>query len=64
MYGVNGGLQCDMKRDCKQVVTHIDDKGFVYCHPHGVQRKGYRPCRMLMPKELEQLKAGMPLASY
>ena len=60
----NRELKCEMKRDCKQAVTHIDDKGFIYCHAHGVQRKGFRPCRQLTPKELGQLKGGMPLASY
>lgn len=57
-------LTCDMERDCKQAVTHIDEKGFVYCHSHGVQRKTYCRCRMLQPKELKQLQAGVPLASY
>lgn len=64
MYGVSGELRCDMRRGCRQAVTHIDDKGYIYCHAHGVERKGYRPCRLLTPKELKQLKAGMPLASY
>jgi len=57
-------LHCEMDRTCKETVTHIDDKGFIYCHTHGVQRKGYRPCRQLAPKELSQLWDGIPLASY
>jgi hypothetical protein len=57
-------LKCDMKAECAEAVTHIDNKGFIYCREHGIQRKGYRPCRQLLPKELKQLKAGMPVPSY
>lgn len=64
MNGANGELLCDMERGCKGEITHIDDKGYIYCRPHGIQRKGYRPCRLLTSKELRQLKAGQPLASY
>lgn len=60
----DGSLRCDMRRECKDAVTHIDNKGYAYCRAHGVQRKSYRPCRILAPKELEQLKAGIPLAAY
>lgn len=64
MYGKSGELKCDMKRTCAEVVTHIDDKGYVYCRPHGIQRQSWRRCRLLKPSELKQLKAGTPLASY
>lgn len=64
MSNVNGALKCDMKRECKQAVTYIDNKGYAYCTEHGVERRSYRPCRKLAPGELEQLKAGIPLASY
>ena len=57
-------LKCDMKAECTEAVTHIDNKGFVYCHAHGVQRKGYRPCRLLTSKERKQLESGAPLPSY
>ena len=63
-HGTNGELKCDMEKDCGEAITHIDDKGYIYCHAHGVQRKSFRPCRKLTPKELKQLKAGTPLASY
>lgn len=64
MYGSNNELRCDMVKGCKEMVTHIDDKGYVYCKPHGIQRKSYRSCRLLTSSELKQLKAGLPLASY
>lgn len=64
MYGVNGGLRCDMKRECKQVVTHIGEKGYVYCGPHARDRRDYERCRPLSDKELAQLKAWTPLAGY
>jgi hypothetical protein len=64
MSHLNGKLKCDMEKDCAEDVTHIDEKGYVYCHEHGVQRKSWRRCRQLTPKELRQLQAGTPLASY
>ena len=64
MHDEKGELRCDMKHDCTAAVTHIDCKGFVYCREHGIQRKGWGPCRQLKPKELRQLKAGEPIASY
>lgn len=55
-------LSCDMKRDCTAAVTHIDNKGYVYCTEHGVKRKAVRPCRKLKPAELEQLRRGEPIS--
>lgn len=55
---------CDMKTDCTEPVSHIDDKGFVYCEKHGLQRRGWRPCRKLRPHELRRLQAGKTLAHY
>ena len=54
-------LKCDMEKNCAGTVTHIDEKGFVYCGIHGPMRRMYRRCRKLKPKELEQLKSGQPL---
>lgn len=34
---INGVLTCDMRADCRKPVTHIDDKGYVYCAEHGPQ---------------------------
>jgi hypothetical protein len=60
----NGELHCDMRDDCTAPVTHIDEKGFGYCHTHGIERKDYMRCRQLRPAELKQLRLGKPLARY
>jgi hypothetical protein len=58
-------LKCDMSEACEEPVTHLDEKGFVYCTKHGVQRRGSgHRCRKLKPSELRQLKSGQPLAKY
>lgn len=57
-------LSCDMKCSCKEPITHIDNKGFIYCQSHGEQRKYSVPCRKLTKKELETLKSGQPIKSY
>lgn len=64
MQDVNGELRCDMRRTCKQEVTHIGEKGYIYCGPHAKHRRDYERCRPLSDKELDQLRAGTPLASY
>ena len=64
MLQITRTLKCDMTEECSEVVTHIDDKGYVYCREDGIARKSWRRCRMLKPSELKQLKAGTPLASY
>lgn len=50
-------LTCDMDRECKAAVTHIDEKGFVYCAPHGIDRRTYsgRYCRRMRPWEVKRL---------
>ena len=63
-YRTNGDLQCDMRADCSAPVTHVDEKGYVYCAEHGEQRKSVRACRRLATMELRQLRMGMPLAKY
>lgn len=57
-------LCCDMKKDCVAPVTHIDNKGYVYCTEHGIERRDCRPCRKLKAKERLQLLRGEPLAKY
>jgi hypothetical protein len=60
-----GKLHCDMKKDCENSVSYIDNKGFVYCAEHGQQRKASGvPSRKLSPAELSQLESGKPLAEY
>jgi hypothetical protein len=51
-------LKCEMESDCRSPVTYVDTKGYVYCTPHGLQRKDYQRCRKLRPNEIEKLKRG------
>jgi hypothetical protein len=58
-------LQCDMRQDCRSPVTMLDNKGFIYCAPHGLQRRGHgTPCRKLTPSEVRRLKRGEPIKKY
>jgi hypothetical protein len=57
-------MKCEMADDCAGMVTHIDDKGFIYCKPHGEERKLWRRCRKLSSKELKTIKAQGAIASY
>lgn len=45
-------------------VTHIDDKGFIYCKPHGENRQRHRNCRKLRANELNRIKAGKTIQKY
>lgn len=51
-------LTCDMRRECPATVTHIDDKGWVYCAGHGTARRTTRPCREMTTSEIATLEAG------
>ena len=53
-----------MKDDCKNLVTHIDNKGFIYCEHHGKIRKTYRPTRKLKPSELKKISNGKTIKKY
>ena len=57
-------LRCDMRKDCGFPVTHLDEKGFVYCAKHGEERKARMRCRKLKPAELAKLNRGETLAKY
>lgn len=50
-------LKCDMP-ECAEKVTHVDEKGFIYCAPHGVNRKIFCRCRKLSAKEIRTLLSG------
>lgn len=57
-------LHCDMREDCASPVSHIGEKGYVYCAACA-QLRGYRErCRRLRAFELTLLAAGTPLPSY
>jgi hypothetical protein len=57
---------CEMEADCKNPVTHIGHKGYVYCAEHAIDRRssGYERCRRMRAWELKMVMAGEPLPSY
>lgn len=55
---------CQMRADCTDPVTHLDQNGFLYCTNHGLQRRASRPCRKLRPHELTRLKRGGQITKY
>lgn len=57
-------LKCDMKAECANPVTHIEDKGWVYCTEHATLRRGIHRIRKMQPWEIRRLEAGKPLQSY
>ena len=57
-------LRCDMTHTCDTPVTHIGDKGFIYCTNHAGDRKGWERVRKLRPHELNRLKRGQQIAKY
>lgn len=63
----NETLKCDGTNwgPCSGDVTHIDQKGYVYCTRHGlVRRNSRRPCRKLRLHELRKLQKGGILKHY
>lgn len=58
-------LRCDMQKDCEGTVTHVDEKGYVYCAVHGPERRqsGIR-CRQLTIGEIAKLDRGEPIPYY
>jgi len=54
--GIKTILTCDMDATCTDPVTHIEDKGYVYCSRHAIERRswGHR-CRKLRPSEHKKL---------
>jgi hypothetical protein len=54
-----------MVADCAAPVTMLDRKGYVYCEPHGVQRRASGTAtRRLSPAERARLAAGLTVARY
>jgi hypothetical protein len=53
-------LTCEWGKACPSDVTHVDEKGWIYCTPHGEQRQagGWRRCRKLTSAEKATLEAG------
>ena len=59
-----GKLACDMSHGCERPVTHIGEKGYVYCATHAPQRRGYERTRKLLVSERKALEAGGTLPSF
>ena len=58
-------LTCDMVKGCVAPVTHIDNKGFLYCTKHGLDRRySYVPCRKLRQHEVNRLLRGEQVQRY
>ena len=57
-------MQCDMKKECDKEVKYIDNKGFLYCEVHGLQRKAHVPCRKLTGAEIRLLAHGQQIRRY
>lgn len=55
---------CDMYADCGNRISHIGEKGYVYCAAHVGCRQGVERCRLLRPFELRLLQSGHALPSY
>jgi hypothetical protein len=55
---------CDMEKDCVSPVTHIGEKGYVYCAGHVGDRRGVERCRKMRAWEVKLLAEGKPLPSY
>ena len=55
---------CDMVRDCREPVTHIDTRGFAYCTAHGLERRDSQPCRKLRAHERRRLERGEQVTKY
>jgi hypothetical protein len=55
---------CDMRRECTNTVTHIGEKGYVYCADHAPDRKGVERVRRMRVWELKLVLAGKQLPSY
>ena len=52
-------LRCDWSRDCARPVTHVDNRGFLYCELCALRRKaGGTPTRKLRPGEIKKLERG------
>lgn len=57
-------MTCDMRKECISPVTHIGEKGYVYCSEHALCRKGIERVRKMRVWELKLIQAGQPLPSY
>lgn len=57
-------MQCEMSYDCTEPVTHIGEKGYIYCAVHAGMRGGYEGVRKMRKWELRWISEGLTLPSY
>ncbi len=57
-------LKCDMHERCKMRITHIGEKGYIYCLSGAEQRRGWERVRKLRVWELRLLERGEQVPSY
>lgn len=59
-------LTCDMVKGCTKPVTHIGNKGYVYCSEHARIRRqsGFEHTRTMLKREIQLLQGDKPLAKY
>lgn len=58
-------LHCEMSHSCESPVTMLDNKGFIYCTRHGLDRRdGYHYCRRLRAYEVNRLRKGLTVLHY
>ncbi len=60
----NTALRCEMSKTCTESVAYLDERGYIYCTRHGVDRQSYMRCRKLRPHELRKLGRGEVLTRY
>lgn len=59
-------LNCDMIAGCLNPVTHLGNKGYIYCASCGMIRRasGQERVRKMTPIELRMVQSGNPLERY
>ncbi len=57
-------VKCEMRDTCKNPVTHIGEKGYVYCAAHAPDRRGFERVRKMRTWELRLLQRGEQVPSY
>lgn len=55
---------CEMHEKCASPVTHLGEKGYIYCTKGAEERRGWERCRKMRAWELKWIAAGKALPSY
>jgi hypothetical protein len=51
-------LCCDMTKDCPNPISHMGERGWLYCSQHAPLRAGFERCRKLRKWEVSRLESG------